>query len=252
MFDITDLRSTIVPKSDQLNAEQLLGGPMTITVTDVRTGSGEDQPVSIHYEADNGRPFKPCKTMRKVLILAWGHDARRWIGQSMVLFNDASVKFGGMDVGGIRISHMTGIPKDIHVSLTATKGKKAPHAIKRLDARPTLADVLRAIAEATNKATMDAAKKMASELGIKSDVQQAQDAYRARVAELRAPAATAPAATPAFSAKTFLERVQACVDLATLQLMGDEAEELPAGADRDLVLAALLQRDSELAATHAK
>ena len=135
MFDITDLRSTIVPKSDQLNSEQLLGGPMNITVTDVRTGSGEDQPVSIHYEDDNGRPYKPCKTMRKVLILAWGHDARRWIGQSMTLFNEPSVKFGGMDVGGIRISHMTGIPKDIHVSLTATKGKKAMHTIKLL--KPT-------------------------------------------------------------------------------------------------------------------
>lgn len=242
MFDITDLRSTIVPKSDQLNAEQLLGGPMTITVTDVRTGSGEDQPVSIHYEVDNGRPYKPCKTMRKVLILAWGHDARRWIGQSMVLFNDASVKFGGMDVGGIRISHMTGIPKDIHVSLTATKGKKAPHAIKRLDTGPALADVLKAIAAATNKATMDAAKRMASELVIKGDVEQAQDAYRTRVAELRA-----AAAAPTFSAAAFIERINACADLAALQLMSDEAEELPAGDGRDSVMAALLKRDGELA-----
>ena len=135
MVDITDLRSTIVPKSDQLNAEQLLGGPMTITVTEVRTGSGEDQPVAIHYRNDNGRPYKPCQTMRKVLILGWGHDARQWAGQIMTLFNDPTVRFGGMDVGGIRISHMSGLPKDIKVSLTATKGKKAPHTIKRLDAQ---------------------------------------------------------------------------------------------------------------------
>ena len=27
-FDISDLRATIVPKSDQLNSEQLIGGPM--------------------------------------------------------------------------------------------------------------------------------------------------------------------------------------------------------------------------------
>lgn len=241
MIDITDLRSTIVPKSDQLNAEQLLGGPMTITVTDVRTGSGEDQPVSIHYEADNGRPYKPCKTMRKVLILAWGHDARRWIGQSMTLFNDANVKFGGMDVGGIRISHLTGIPKDIHVSLTATKGKKAPHAIKRLDTGPELSEVLRAIAAANNKAAMDAAKGLAAQLVIGSDVKAAQEAYRARVAALRATAAPAPAQS------TLIQRIQQCADLATLQLMSDEAEELPAGADRDAVMAALLKRDGELA-----
>jgi hypothetical protein len=28
--DVSDLRSTIVPKSDQLNSEQLLAGPITI------------------------------------------------------------------------------------------------------------------------------------------------------------------------------------------------------------------------------
>ena len=217
-----------------------------VCITDVRIGSSDEQPISVHYEGESGRPFKPCKTMRKVLILAWGHDARRWIGQSMILFNDPGVKFGGMDVGGIRISHMTGLPKDIHVSLTATKGKKAPHSIKRLDTGPALADVLKAIAGATNKATMDAAKRMAAELVIKNDVEQAQDAYRARVAELRA-TATAPAAAPAFNAAAFIERVQACTDLATLQLMSDEAEEMPAGADRDAVLAALLKRDGELA-----
>ena len=38
MFDITDLRSTIIPKSDQLNAEQLLTGDMTVTVSDVAPG----------------------------------------------------------------------------------------------------------------------------------------------------------------------------------------------------------------------
>ena len=32
---VEDLRSTIVPKSDQLNAEQLLGTSMVITVTRV-------------------------------------------------------------------------------------------------------------------------------------------------------------------------------------------------------------------------
>ena len=245
MFDITDLRSTIVPKSDQLNAEQLLSGPMTITVTDVRTGSGEDQPVSIHYENDNGRPFKPCKTMRKVLILAWGHDARRWIGQSMVLFNDASVKFGGMDVGGIRISHLTGIPKDIHVSLTATKGKKAPHAIKRLDTGPALVDVLKAISTANNKATMDAAKGLASQLVIKADIEQAMDAYRARVAALRA--GPAPK-TGAPDAAAMIAAIEKCADLVTLQLHSDEAESLPAGEGRDAVMAALLKRDGELAA----
>lgn len=132
MLNLHDLRPTIVPKSDQLNAEQLIGGPMTIRVTDVAVTSSAEQPVTIHYDGEDGRPFKPCKTMRKVLILAWGQDGSAWAGKSMTLFNDPSVKFGGQTVGGIRISHLSDIDRDIAVSLTATKGKKAQHIIKAL------------------------------------------------------------------------------------------------------------------------
>ncbi len=136
MFDARDLRPTIVPKSDQLNAEQLLTGPLTITVTGVTVSASAEQPVTIHYEGDDGRPYKPCKTMRKVLILAWGHDGSEWAGKSMTLFHDPAVKFGGQSVGGIRISHVSHIPRDISVALTATKGKKTLHTIKALSIQP--------------------------------------------------------------------------------------------------------------------
>lgn len=131
MNDVSNLRDTIVPKSDQLNAEQLLSGGMTITVTDVRRGDG-DQPVIINYDGDQGRPFKPCKTMRKVLIFAWGDDGRQWVGKSMKLFCDPEVKFGGVKVGGIRISHMTHIERDLGISLNTTKGKKGEFVIKKM------------------------------------------------------------------------------------------------------------------------
>jgi len=134
LADVSDLRPTIIPKSDQLNAEQLLGGPITIRVTDVRVGSSDEQPISIHYDGEGGRPYKPCKTMRKVLIFAWGADGREWIGRSMTLYNDPQIKFGGAEVGGIRISHMSDIERSIQVSLTATKGKKALHTIDKLRA----------------------------------------------------------------------------------------------------------------------
>lgn len=192
MSDVTDLRSTIVPKSDQLNAEQLLAGDMTITVTDVRMGS-EDQPVILHYENDQGRPYKPCKTMRKLLIFAWGEDGRRWIGKSMTLYNDQQVRFGGMTVGGIRISHLSHIDREISVSLTATKGKKAQHNILPLEIT-TLADVLKAIAAATDRNGMNAAKVKAMQLIEESDIQEAQAAYSARMKELRG-AATSAAST---------------------------------------------------------
>lgn len=135
---IADLRDTIVPKSDQLNSEQLLGGPITVTVTDVRRGGGEEQPVIVHYEGEGGRPYKPCKSMRKILVFAWGPNGADWIGRSMTLYNRPDVKFGGEEVGGIRISHLSHIEKDIAVALTSTRGRKEQTRIKRLDDGPTV------------------------------------------------------------------------------------------------------------------
>lgn len=201
MRDITNLRDTIVPKSDQLNAEQLLNGDMTITVTDVRLGNDE-QPVIIHYENDNGRPFKPSKTVRKILIFAWGEDGRNWIGKSMTLFNDQSVRFGNMAVGGIRISHLSHIDREIAISLTQTKGKKAQHTIQvlRAPAATTLDQVLDAIAAATDAQGMEDAQALAGRLPSK-DKDAARKAYGTRLRELKA--AAQPAAEPAATDNPF-------------------------------------------------
>lgn len=170
-MDISDLRHTIVPKSDQLNADQLLGGPMTIRVSGVKLSESSEQPVVVSYEGDGGRPFKPCKTMRKVLIHAWGPDGRKWAGRAMTVYNDETVKFGGESVGGIRISHMSHIERDVKVSLTATKGKKAMYLIKRIadgDTELIAAireavdlDALKSAFEAACKVTKDAERRAA-------------------------------------------------------------------------------------------
>ena len=155
--NITDLRDTIVPKSDQLNADQLLGGPITITITSVRRGSGDDQPVVVHYEGENGRPWKPCLTMRKVLIFAWGEDGSQWVGKMLTLYNLRTVKWGGVEVGGIRISHMSHVQADVKLSLAVTRGKKEPIIIKRLDATdPTVA--ARAALDTAARAGMESLK----------------------------------------------------------------------------------------------
>lgn len=188
--DIQDLRSTIIPRSDQLNADQLVGGPMIITVTDVRVGGGEDQPVAVFYDTDPARPFKPCKTMRKVLILAWGPDGRKWIGKSMELFNEPSVKFGGEIVGGIRISRLSDIPKEIKVSLTATKGRKTMHEISPLELSGALSAVLAAIGAANDGTGLKRARARAqAELTTKEDLDRAFAAYTKRVEALKEQAA---------------------------------------------------------------
>jgi hypothetical protein len=94
------MTDTIIPRSDQLNAEDLLTGPRTFTITEVRKGSVE-QPVDIHLAEFPGRPFKPSKTVRRILVSAWGPDAATYAGRRMTLYRDPAVRFGGMDVGGI-------------------------------------------------------------------------------------------------------------------------------------------------------
>lgn len=142
--DVTNLRDTILAKSDQLNSDDILGGGITITVTAVKRGDSAEQPVIIHYQGDNGRPYKPCKTMRRVLIAGWGENGAAWVGRSMSLYNEPSVKFGGVAVGGIRISHMTDIGNGLRLAPNASKGKKQEVIIQPLKAqapsKPAISD----------------------------------------------------------------------------------------------------------------
>jgi len=127
-----DITHTIVPKSDQLNADSFMGGPKTYTVAKVTANEGSaDQPINIYFE---GEPlvFRPCKSMRRVIVKIWGPDASKYTGSSMTLYRDPKVKWGGMEVGGIRISHMTGLDKPEVMALTETRAARKPYTVKPL------------------------------------------------------------------------------------------------------------------------
>ena len=72
--------------------------------------------------------------MRRVLIAAWGDDGREWIGRGLTLYADPEVAFGGVKVGGIRISHMSHINGQQTFMLTTTRGKKKSFAVSPLAA----------------------------------------------------------------------------------------------------------------------
>lgn len=130
---MTDLSSTVIPKSDQLNADSLISGPVTIKITKVSADpASPQQPIVINFEGDTGKPYKPCKSMRRVMINAWGADGSQYVGRTMTLFRDAEVSFGGMAVGGIRISHMSHIERDVTMALTASQKTRKPYTVKRL------------------------------------------------------------------------------------------------------------------------
>ena len=129
---MSDMNTTTAPKTDQINFDHFIGGKsVVIKVTDVVFSSGE-QPVAIHFENSNGKVFRPCKSMRRVIMAAWGDKASNYVGKSMKLFGDPKVKYGGVEVGGVRISHMSHIDHDIVVALTATKANRKPYTVKPL------------------------------------------------------------------------------------------------------------------------
>lgn len=133
---MNDMNQVIQPKTDQLNADSLLAGPITITIRDVKITPGTEQPVAVAYEGDDGKPWKPCKSTSRVMVSAWGPDAKAYVGRSLTLYRDPKVRWGGMEVGGIRISHMSHIDKDLLLVLTESQKTKKPVTIKPLRTDP--------------------------------------------------------------------------------------------------------------------
>lgn len=153
-----DISDTLAPNSDQLDAVDLLGGPRVFTIESVSKGTAE-QPVQVHLK-EFPRPWRPGKSMRRVLGArnTWGTDAARWVGRQVELWCDPSVRFGGAEVGGIRVLKMSHIDGPQKIPLLLTRGKSATYTVHPLAApEPTqgeprpidlAAQVVAALAEA--------------------------------------------------------------------------------------------------------
>jgi hypothetical protein len=135
-----DMSEFVAPKSDQLNSDDLLSGPRTIRITKVKANEGnKEQPINVYFDGDAGKPYRPCLSMRRVMIAVWGPDASQYAGRSMTLYRDPSVTWGGLEVGGIRISHLSHIEREMTLALTATKKARKPYTVKPLVAEDTAA-----------------------------------------------------------------------------------------------------------------
>lgn len=187
-----NMLQTIAPKSDQLNADDLIGQTMTIRVTDVRFKAGDEQPVAIHFDGDNGKPYKVCKSMRRVLVQVWGPDAKQYVGRSMTLYRDPDVMFGGQKVGGIRISHMSHIEAPVTMALTATRASRKPFTVKPLaagappsdDAINSLLDKYEACSSTSAFAALEDERRAMWDTMSKADktlIKSASDAASARL-----------------------------------------------------------------------
>ena len=128
------MRITAEPRSDQWNADDFIGGPRTFTIAGVKPGSAE-QKYDIELAEGQGRAWRPPLTVLRVLLAAWGDDASVWVGKRVTLYRDEKVQFGRDSVGGIRVSHASGLPdgKPLDVRVTTSRGKRGTVRILPLD-----------------------------------------------------------------------------------------------------------------------
>ncbi len=162
-----DVTKAIAAKSDQQNAEDYLTGPRTIKINGVKVNNGQEQPIHISFEGDDGKVWKPCKTTARSLAAIWGPDASRWVGLSCTLYHDPDVTWAGAKVGGIRVSHMEGLTQARTLMLSKAKGKRGAVVIKPLDvsdnAHPKPTTAAHTVDRAEMKRQSDAAKTMTPE-----------------------------------------------------------------------------------------
>lgn len=184
-----DLTESIAPKSDQLNAEDLLSGPRTVQVESVTKGSSE-QPVNFHLVEFPGRPFRPSKTVRRIIVHIWGKESSAYLGRRMTLYRDPEIMFGGQKVGGIRISHMSHISKPETVMLTVTRGKRAPYTVDPLpDAPPTITnaqatEIADGISQASSRDELNAIAAQLKTFDLANHRDPLFELWKARLAEL--------------------------------------------------------------------
>lgn len=105
---MTDVSFALEAKSDQLNSVDIMGAEPVIRIREVKVRQG-DQPVSVYFDGDNNRPWKPSKGMLRVLAGAWGRDSSAWVGKYAQLYFEHTVKYAGKEVGGIRIRALSDI-----------------------------------------------------------------------------------------------------------------------------------------------
>ena len=121
---MASVKNAMKAKSDQLNFVDIGESELIIEITavDVRVG---DQPVSIFYDGCDNRPFKPSKGVIRILDAAWGDESYDWIGKSIKLYGDKTVRWAGEAVGGLRVRALSDIPeKGIDVFVAESKAKR--------------------------------------------------------------------------------------------------------------------------------
>jgi len=189
-----DLTPSLVPNSAQVNADDLIAGPITVTISEVSKGNAE-QPFFFNLVEFPERSYRPSKSMRRIIVQCWGPEASNYSGRKLTLYRNPDITFGKDRVGGIEISHASHIAGPVTLALTVSRGKRKDFTVQPLKgatpaqgatpADPILVDEwLSVINEAGTLAQLEAAWHGASAAGVTRDprIIAAKDARKVELA----------------------------------------------------------------------
>jgi hypothetical protein len=143
-----DMTASIEARSDQINADDLIGGPMLVTISEVVQGKA-DQPFDFKLVEHPKKAYRPNKSMRRVLVALWGSETSPYAGRQLVLYREPTVKWAGEPVGGIRISHASHIAEQREVWAQTTRGHRERFVIEPLATQAPPAEEQQPMASST-------------------------------------------------------------------------------------------------------
>jgi hypothetical protein len=134
---MASLTAASAPKSDQLNADDLTAVDLVLRIEHVEVHARPEQPVEVFgVNVATGdrvpRPWRPCKTMIRVLAALYGDDSDALVGKTIQLYRDPTAAYGGKEVGGIRIRAAGGLDKPKGIPVTTGVGKRDVYRVEPL------------------------------------------------------------------------------------------------------------------------
>lgn len=175
-MNISKLRQS---NSAQINADDILSGPVTVTITDA-IESTSDQPLFVSVAEFPNKTYRPSLTMRKVLGAVMGDETDNWIGRRVTLFRNPEIKFGREKVGGIQISHVSGIEGPVEVSVLVKRGVRETFRVDPLPDTPQRSWLSELELAGNDLATIGALGQAATQAGAPADVvQQIRERFNA-------------------------------------------------------------------------
>lgn len=121
-------------RSDQLNADDLVGGSIVKKIVKVEEGKRDGETVPKIYLEGDYQPWIPCKTMAVLLVQAWNvSKPSDIVGRYVELFRWGDAVFAGEKVGGIRVCGLSHIDSDQTFMVRINRKKKILWKVRKLN-----------------------------------------------------------------------------------------------------------------------